>query len=46
VQFEPAAEAEAQLSKAVEVEPTNRASRFILASFYLVNKQLDKAEDS
>jgi len=46
VQLNRPAEAEAQLSKAVEVEPTNRASRFILASFYLVNKQLDKAEDS
>ena len=32
------------MSKAVAVEPTNRASRFILASFYLVNKQMDKAE--
>jgi len=37
-------EAEAELRKAVEVEPTNRPSRFVLASFYLVTKQLDKAE--
>ncbi len=38
------AEAEAEMSKAVEVETSNRASRFVLASFYLVNKQFDKAE--
>ncbi len=32
------------MKKAVEVEPANRNSRFVLASFYLVNKQLDQAE--
>ena len=37
-------EAEVELRKGVEVEPANRASRFVLASFYLVTKQLDKAE--
>ncbi len=40
------AEAEAELRKAVEVDPQNRNSRFVLASFYLVNKQLDKAEEA
>ncbi len=39
-------EAEVELLKAVEVEPQNRNSRFVLASFYLVNKQLDKAEQA
>ena len=39
-------EAEAELRKAVEVEPTNRASHFVLASFYLVTKRLDKAEEA
>jgi tetratricopeptide (TPR) repeat protein len=39
-------EAEAELTKGVEVEPSNRNSRFVLASFYLVNKQLDKAEEA
>ena len=38
------AEAQAELEKAVEVEPANRGSRFVLASYYLVSKQLDKAE--
>jgi tetratricopeptide (TPR) repeat protein len=38
------ADAEAEMRKAVEVEPANRTSRFVLASFYLVNKQFDKAE--
>jgi tetratricopeptide (TPR) repeat protein len=37
-------EAEAELLKAVEVGPTDRSARFVLASFYLVNRQLDKAE--
>lgn len=40
------ADAEAELKKGVEVEPTNRNSRFVLASFYLVNKQIDKAEEA
>src|SRR6185436_4235062 len=44
VQLNRLADAEAEMNKAIAVEPTNRASRFILASFYLVNKQLDKAE--
>lgn len=39
-------EAEVELRKAVEVDPSNRNSRFVLASFYLVNKQLDKAEEA
>ena len=39
-------ESEAELLKAVEVEPQNRTSRHVLASFYLVNKQLDKAEEA
>lgn len=39
-------EAEAELRKGVEVEPQNRNSRFVLASFYLVNKQIDKAEEA
>lgn len=39
-------EAEGELRKAVEVEPANRAARFVLASFYLVTKQLDKAEEA
>ena len=38
------AEAEAELRKAVEVGPTDRNSRFVLASYYLVNSQFDKAE--
>jgi len=39
-------EAEAELRKAVEVEPANRPSQFVLASFYLVTKRLDKAEEA
>ncbi len=38
------AEAEAELLKAVEVGPTDRNSHFVLASYYLVNRQFDKAE--
>src|SRR4030095_5808041 len=34
------AEAEAELRKAVEVGPKDRTARFVLASYYLVNKQL------
>ena len=34
--------AEAEFQKAVELEPANRDSRFVLASFYLVNKQFLK----
>jgi tetratricopeptide (TPR) repeat protein len=44
VQANRTAEAEAEFEKAVQVEPTNRNSRFVLASYFLVNKQLDKAE--
>ncbi len=40
------AEAEAELRKAVEVGPTDRNARFILASYYLVNRQFDKAEEA
>jgi predicted Zn-dependent protease len=39
-------EAEAELTKAVEVGPTDRNARYVLASYYLVNKQLDKAEQA
>jgi tetratricopeptide (TPR) repeat protein len=38
------AEAEAELTKAVEVGPTDRNARAVLAGFYFVNKQMDKAE--
>ena len=44
VQSDRQAEAEDELRKAVEVEPNERNSQFVLASFYLVTKQLDKAE--
>jgi tetratricopeptide (TPR) repeat protein len=37
-------EAEVSLLKAVEVSPADRNAHFVLASFYLVNKQYDKAE--
>ncbi len=40
-----AQEAEAELLKSVEVGPNDRNARFVLASFYLVNRQLDKAEN-
>jgi tetratricopeptide (TPR) repeat protein len=40
------AEAEAELRKAVEVLPKDRNARFVLASYYLVTKQFDKAEES
>ena len=40
------AEAEAELRKAVEVGPTDRIARFVLASYYLVNSQFDKAEET
>src|SRR6185437_1535978 len=33
-----------EFQKAVQTEPQNREAQFILASFYLVNKQFDKAE--
>jgi tetratricopeptide (TPR) repeat protein len=36
--------AEVEFRKAVDLDPSNRDARFVLASFYLVNKQLDKAE--
>jgi Tfp pilus assembly protein PilF len=39
-------EAEAELNKAVEVGPTDRNARYVLASYYLVSKQLDKAEQA
>jgi tetratricopeptide (TPR) repeat protein len=39
-------EAEAELRKAVEVGPTDKNARFMLASYYLVNRQYDKAEES
>jgi tetratricopeptide (TPR) repeat protein len=39
-------DAERELAKAVEVDPSDRNARFMLASFYLVNKQIDKAEES
>jgi tetratricopeptide (TPR) repeat protein len=39
-------DAERELAKAVEVDPSDRNARFVLASFYLVNKQTDKAEES
>jgi Tfp pilus assembly protein PilF len=38
--------AEAELKEAVEVAPNDRNARFTLASFYVVNKQLDKAEET
>ncbi|HKR59904.1 MAG TPA: tetratricopeptide repeat protein [Pyrinomonadaceae bacterium] len=38
------AEGQAEFEKAVEVEPANRPSRLVLASYYLLTKQLDKAE--
>ncbi len=39
--------AEAEFKKAVEVEPSNREMRLLLASFYLATaKQLDKAEEA
>ena len=41
-----ATEAEAELRKAVEVGPTDRNARFMLASYYLVTHQLDKAEEA
>jgi tetratricopeptide (TPR) repeat protein len=34
------------LRKAVEVGPKDRNARFVLASYYYVNKQFDKAEES
>ena len=34
------------MRKAVEVGPKDRTARFVLASYYLVNRQLDKAEES
>ena len=40
------ADAEVELRRAVEVAPEDRPSRFVLASFYLINKQLDKAEEA
>jgi len=40
------AEAEAELRKGVEVGPTDRNARFVLASYYYVNRQLDKAEEA
>src|SRR5215813_13800835 len=40
------AEAEAELRKGVEVGPTDHTARFVLASFYYINKQLDKAEEA
>jgi tetratricopeptide (TPR) repeat protein len=38
------AEAEAELRKACDVAPSDRNSRFMLASYYLVTRQFDKAE--
>src|SRR6185436_14637386 len=38
-------EAEAELRRAVEVGPKDRDARFILASYYFVNRQVDKAEE-
>lgn len=39
-------EAEAELRRAVDVEPSNRDSRLALAGFFLANKQLDQAEQA
>src|ERR1044072_4105544 len=39
-------EAEAELRKGVEVGPTDRNARFVLASYYYVNRQLDKADEA
>ena len=38
--------AESEFQIAVQVDPNNREARFVLASFYLVNKRFDKAEDA
>src|SRR5262249_12530573 len=40
------AEAEVELRKGVEVGPNDRNARFMLASYYLVTRQLDKAEEA
>ena len=42
VQLGRADEAEAEMRKAVDVEPANRSSRFVLASFYLVTSSTTK----
>ena len=39
-------EAEAELRKAVEVDPTDKNARFMLGSYYLAKQQYDKAEES
>ncbi|HEX8119016.1 MAG TPA: tetratricopeptide repeat protein, partial [Pyrinomonadaceae bacterium] len=39
-------DAEAQFRKAVEVDPENRDVRWVLASYYLVNNRLDRAEEA
>jgi len=36
-------ESEAELRKAVEVDPADRNAKFVLASYYLVSRQFDKA---
>ncbi|HUS12394.1 MAG TPA: tetratricopeptide repeat protein [Pyrinomonadaceae bacterium] len=47
VQTNRISEAEAELKKAVEVAaPTDRTARYSLATFYVINKQLDKAEET
>src|SRR5256712_7312775 len=38
--------AETEFQKAIQADPANRDARFILASFYLVNKRLGKAEQA
>ncbi|MDT5261898.1 MAG: hypothetical protein QOC61_902, partial [Acidobacteriota bacterium] len=41
-----APEAEGEFRKAVEVDPENRDVVWVLASYYLVNNRLDKAEEA
>jgi tetratricopeptide (TPR) repeat protein len=41
-----AGEAEGEFRKAVEAEPANRDARLSLATFYVLNKQMDKAEEA
>ena len=46
VQTNRADDAEKEFQLGVQVEPNNRDARFVLASFYLVNKRYAKAEDA
>src|SRR5688572_6630463 len=41
-----AVESEAEFRKAVEVDPQNRDVLWVLASYYLVNNRLDRAEEA